>query len=53
VIREHILQFYDNLFTEQFSWQPRLDGLIFDWIEGGRRPFDWRGRSRKKRSSWW
>jgi len=34
-IREHIVQFYDNLFTEQFSWRPRLDGHIFDWIEGG------------------
>jgi hypothetical protein len=28
------VQFYDNLFTEQFSWQPGLDGLSFDSIGG-------------------
>jgi hypothetical protein len=31
-IREHSVQFYDSLFTERFSWQPRLDGLSFDSI---------------------
>jgi hypothetical protein len=29
MIREHIARFYDNLFTKQLSWWPRLDGLIF------------------------
>jgi hypothetical protein len=44
-IRDHIVQFYDSLFSEQFSWRPKLDGLDFDsidveeasWLE---RPFE-------------
>jgi hypothetical protein len=45
-IREHIVQFYDNLFTERFSWCTRLDGLLLDSIGGGEeanwleRPFE-------------
>jgi hypothetical protein len=31
-IRGHIVQFYDSLFIEQFSWRPRLDGLTFNSI---------------------
>jgi hypothetical protein len=31
-IREHIVQFYDNLYIEQFSWQSKLDDLSFDSI---------------------
>jgi hypothetical protein len=37
------VQFYDRLFTEQFSWQPKLNGLAFvheeeaSWLE---RPFE-------------
>jgi hypothetical protein len=30
-IGEHIVQFYKKLYTEQFSRQPLLDGLSFDW----------------------
>jgi hypothetical protein len=29
IIREHFVQYYDGLFSEQFSWQPKLDGLVF------------------------
>jgi hypothetical protein len=29
-INEHIVQLYRNLYTEQFSWRPFLDGLSFD-----------------------
>jgi hypothetical protein len=44
-IREHIVQFYDRLFTQQFGWPPKLDDLVFysideeetPWLE---RPFD-------------
>jgi hypothetical protein len=44
-IREHILQFHNLLYIEQFSWWPKLDGLPFDsigdkeaiWME---RPFE-------------
>jgi hypothetical protein len=32
-ISEHIVQFYKNLYTEQFSWRPLLDGLSFDSID--------------------
>jgi hypothetical protein len=31
-IRDHIVQFYYGLFSEQFSWRPKLDGLAFDEI---------------------
>jgi hypothetical protein len=30
--RDHMVQFYYRLFIEQFSWQPKLDGLAFDSI---------------------
>jgi hypothetical protein len=41
-IREHIVLFYNRLFIEQFIWQPKPDGLVFDsideeegtWLEG-------------------
>jgi hypothetical protein len=26
------VQFYNKLYTEQFSWQPKLNGLSFDSI---------------------
>jgi hypothetical protein len=31
VISEHIVQFYNNLYTEQFSWWPKLDNLFYDY----------------------
>ncbi len=31
-IREQILQFYTRLYSEKFSWQPKLDGLSFNAI---------------------
>jgi hypothetical protein len=32
-IRDHIVQFYDNLFLEQFRWRPKLDDLDFYSID--------------------
>jgi hypothetical protein len=32
-ISEHIVQFYNELYTEQFSWKPLLDDLSFDSID--------------------
>jgi hypothetical protein len=32
-IREYIVQFYDSLFTKQFSWRSKLDELAFNNIE--------------------
>jgi hypothetical protein len=29
-ISDHIVSFYDSLFTEPLSWRPRLDNLEFD-----------------------
>jgi hypothetical protein len=29
-IRDSAVQFYESLFTEPYSWRPRLDGLDFD-----------------------
>jgi hypothetical protein len=31
-IREHIVQDYKSLYTKQFSWQPKLNGISFDSI---------------------
>jgi hypothetical protein len=28
-IKEHIVQFYNKLYSEQITWQPRVDGLSF------------------------
>jgi hypothetical protein len=33
VIRDHIVQFYDRLFSVQFNWRPKLNGLAFDSID--------------------
>jgi len=27
------VQYYDSLFSKQFKWRPKLDGLAFDSIE--------------------
>ena len=35
MMRDHIVQFYNSLFTERFSWHPRLDGLLLPLGEGG------------------
>jgi hypothetical protein len=32
-IRDHIVHFYDRLFSQQFSLRPKLDGLAFDSID--------------------
>lgn len=32
-IWEHILQFYTRLYSDQFSWSPKLDGLHFNYID--------------------
>lgn len=31
-INEHIVQFYNNLYTERLSWRPNLNGLSFESI---------------------
>jgi hypothetical protein len=52
VTRDHIVQFYDSIFIERFSWRPSLDGLSLDTTEG-RRPIGWRNPLRMMRSSRW
>ena len=32
IISDHIVSFYDSLFTEPLSWRPRLDNLEFDML---------------------
>jgi hypothetical protein len=32
IVSNHIVNFYDSLFTEPFSWRPRLDNLEFDML---------------------
>jgi hypothetical protein len=32
VISDHIVNFYDSLFTEPLGWRPRLDNLEFDML---------------------
>lgn len=32
-ISNHIMQFYKNLYLEQFTWRPKLDGLHFNSLE--------------------
>jgi hypothetical protein len=45
-ISEHIVQFYKELYTEQFNWRPLLDA--FPWILLGRLSlFAWREDLRK------
>jgi hypothetical protein len=34
-VREHIVQFYRNLYSERSTWQPRMDNQIFSSIDGG------------------
>ncbi|XP_041009220.1 uncharacterized protein LOC121253280 [Juglans microcarpa x Juglans regia] len=29
-ISNHVVKYYENVLSEQFSWRPRLDGLTFD-----------------------
>jgi hypothetical protein len=32
-IKEHIVNYYDKLYTEQSTWRPRMDGLFFSSID--------------------
>jgi hypothetical protein len=32
-MREHIVKFYESLFSEQFSWHSKLDGLALDSLD--------------------
>lgn len=32
-IKDHVVSFYWQLFKEDFSWRPKLDGLHFDSID--------------------
>jgi len=33
VIKDHIVNYYDTLYTEQSSWRPRVDGISFYSID--------------------
>ncbi|KAF5470705.1 hypothetical protein F2P56_011202 [Juglans regia] len=33
VIKDHIVNFYEKLFSEEYSWRPKLDGLFFEFID--------------------
>jgi len=33
VIREHVAQFYESLFTEPFPWRPSMDNIAFDTLD--------------------
>ena len=33
-IGEHVVNFYESLFSEPLSWRPRLDNLEFDKLNG-------------------
>jgi len=33
VIRDHVTHFYESLFTEPYTWRPRLDNLDFDSLD--------------------
>jgi hypothetical protein len=32
-IKDHIVNYYDSLYTEQSSWRPRVDGISFSSID--------------------
>jgi hypothetical protein len=32
-IKDHIVNYYDSLYTEQTSWRPRVDGISFSSID--------------------
>jgi len=34
-IRDHIVHFYESLFSEQYNWRPKLDGLAFNSLTRG------------------
>jgi hypothetical protein len=36
-IKEHIVTYYDKLYTEQSTWRPRVDGLSFSSIDAEER----------------
>jgi hypothetical protein len=31
-IKEYVMKFYSQLYLEQFSWRPKLDGFYFNFI---------------------
>ena len=33
IIRDHVVQFYESLIEECYSWRPRLDNLAFDSLD--------------------
>jgi hypothetical protein len=35
MIRDHAVQLYESLFSEQCNWRPRLDNLDFDMLDAG------------------
>jgi hypothetical protein len=49
-IREHIVQFYKRLYSEQFSWRPKLDGLSFFSIDADER--NWLERDFEENEVW-
>jgi hypothetical protein len=33
-ISEHVVNYYESLFSKPFSWRPQLDNLEFDMLNG-------------------
>lgn len=33
VIQEHVADCFEHLLTEQVGWRPKLDGLVFEFVE--------------------
>lgn len=33
MIKDHIIQYYEDLLSDQFAWRPKLDGLSFEAID--------------------
>jgi hypothetical protein len=40
VIKEHIVNFYKQLYSEQYMWRPKVDGLSFLSIDEGEKKLD-------------
>jgi hypothetical protein len=34
-IKNHVVRYYESLFTEHYSWRPMMDNLGFDSLDAG------------------
>jgi hypothetical protein len=50
MIRDHAVQFYESLFSEECNWKPRLDNLDFDMLDAGE--VDWLETPFEEREVW-